>query len=48
VLRFLDDRRLPCDHNQAERELCMVTLQQKIAGGWRTLAAAPAFLTVRG
>jgi hypothetical protein len=26
----------------------MVTLQQTISGCWRTLAGAPAFLTVRG
>lgn len=38
---------MPVDNNQAERELRMVTLQQTISGCWRTLAGAPAFLTVR-
>jgi transposase len=47
VLRFLDDLRVPFDNNQAERDLRMVKLQQKISGCWRTLAGAEAFLTVR-
>jgi transposase len=37
VLRSLDDTRVPFD-NQAERDLRMVRLQQKISGCWRTLA----------
>jgi hypothetical protein len=47
VLRFLEDLRVPFDNNQAERDLRMVKLQQKISGCWRTLAGAQAFLTVR-
>jgi transposase len=47
VLRFLDDLRVPFTNNQAERDLRMVKLQQKISGCWRTLAGAEAFLTVR-
>jgi transposase len=47
VLRFLDDLRVPFDNNQAERDLRMVKLQQKISGCWRTLPGAQAFLTVR-
>src|SRR5215213_6978979 len=47
VLRFLDDLLVPFDNNQAERDLRMVKLQQKISGCWRTLAGAEAFLTVR-
>jgi transposase len=47
VLRSLDDWRVPFDNNQAERDLRMVKLQQKISGCWRTLAGAQAFLTVR-
>jgi hypothetical protein len=47
VLRSLDDCRVPFDNNQAERDLRMVKLQQKISGCWRTLDGAAAFLTVR-
>jgi hypothetical protein len=47
VLRFLDDGRVPFDNNQAERDLRMVKLQQKISGCWRTLAGAAAFLALR-
>ena len=47
VLRLLDDTRVPFDNNQAERNLRMVKLQQKISGCWRTLAGAEAFLTLR-
>jgi len=47
VLRFLDDLRVPFDNNQAERDLRMVKLQQKISGCWRTLAGAEAFLVLR-
>ena len=47
VLRLLDDGRVPFDNNQAERDLRMVKLQQKISGCWRTLAGAEAFLALR-
>jgi transposase len=47
VLRCLDDLRVPFDNNQAERDLRMVKLQQKISGCWRTLAGAEAFLALR-
>jgi transposase len=47
VLRLLDDTRVPFDNNQAERDLRMVKLQQKISGCWRTLAGAEAFLAIR-
>jgi transposase len=47
VLRCLDDLRVPLDNNQAERDLRMVKLQQKISGCWRTLAGAEAFLALR-
>jgi transposase len=39
VLRLLDHLRVPFDSNQAERDLRMVKLQQKISGYWRTLPA---------
>jgi transposase len=47
VLRFLDDLRVPFTNNQAERDLRMVKLQQKISGCWRTPAGAEAFLALR-
>ena len=47
VLRLLDHCRVPFDNNQAERDLRMVKLQQKISGCWRTLPGAQAFLTLR-
>ncbi len=47
VLRFLEDLRVPPTNNQAERDIRMVKLQQKISGCWRTLDGAQAFLTVR-
>ncbi len=47
VTRFLVDLRVPPTNNQAERDLRMVKLQQKISGCWRTMAGAQAFVTVR-
>jgi transposase len=47
VLRFTVDLAVPFDNNQAERDVRMVKLQQKISGSWRTLAGAEAFCAVR-
>lgn len=47
VLRFLLDLRVPFTNNQAEREVRMTKLQQKISGCWRTLTGAQAFASTR-
>ena len=47
VLRFATDFRVEFTNNQAEQDVRMVKLQQKISGGWRSPVGADAFLAVR-
>ncbi len=47
VLRFATDFAVPFDNNQAERDIRMIRLPQKISGGWRCENGLDAFLTVR-
>ena len=47
VLRSATDFRASWDNNQAERDVRMVKLQQKISGSWRTLTGARAYCSIR-
>jgi len=47
IMRFLTNLKVPFENNQAERDIRMMKLQQKISGTFRTTQGAEAFCRIR-
>jgi len=47
VLRFITDLRVHFDNNQAERNLCMPKLKQKVSGCFHSETRVDAFAVIR-